>query len=364
MDTNTTTTTETTPSHPPDPSTTNPNTSSTTPRRSKFRFKDPHRKRHHHHNHHRHTSPTHTTTHTHTHTTHRPHRTHKPRPPHRPKHPSSSHPSSTPTAADTISPTAAFRESLFDALGDDEGAEYWESVYGQPIHTYSVPHIPKGPNGELEAMDEEEYATYVRTRMWERTREGMEAERERLRAERARVNAKEREREREKERERERVRFEVEVEESLRRGRERRRREGWGVVWGRYCAGWKGVEGLVRENGDGSGNGGGGEGKKGEGFAEVVFWPVESGRREDLGREEVQAFMRGCAGVAGAGTGAGEGNGGLLGLLKTERVRWHPDKIQHRYGSLGLDESVIRSVTEVFQMVDQMWNEERKKQSD
>ncbi|PYI08286.1 hypothetical protein BO78DRAFT_442152 [Aspergillus sclerotiicarbonarius CBS 121057] len=316
--------------------------SSTSPRHSKFRFKDPHRKRHHHHHHHHHTSPTRTTTTSRSHHSSR----HKPRPPHRPKHSSSS-------PDPTLSSGAAFRESLFDALGDDEGAAYWESVYGQPIHTYAVPQIPKGPNGELEAMDEEEYATYVRTRMWERTREGMEAERERLRAERIRAKAREKERD---ERERERVRFEVEVEESLRRGRERKKRKmGWGAVWERYCGGWEGVERLVKEgNGGGEGSGKG----KGKGFEEMVFWPVESGKRADLGREEVEAFMRGCAGVTG------EGNGGLLGLLKTERVRWHPDKIQHRYGSLGLDEPVIRSVTEVFQMVDQMWNEERKKHSD
>src|SRR5436190_10673322 len=37
------------------------------------------------------------------------------------------------------SPDTAFRESLFDALADDEGAAYWESVYGQPIHIYPRP---------------------------------------------------------------------------------------------------------------------------------------------------------------------------------------------------------------------------------
>ncbi|OOF99594.1 hypothetical protein ASPCADRAFT_503597 [Aspergillus carbonarius ITEM 5010] len=295
------------------PSTTKPSTTNTTttPRPSKFRFKDPHRKRRHHH-----TSPTRSTR--------------KPRPPHRQKHTHThthSRPSTPPDP--TLTSSTAFRESLFDALGDDEGAAYWESVYGQPIHTYAVPEVPKGPNGELEAMDEEEYAAYVRSRMWERTREGMEAERERLRGEKRRKVREE------KEREEERRRFDVAMEESLRRGRERKRRRGWGEVWGSI-------------------------GKK---FKEMVFWPVESGKRADLGREEVEAFMRGCAGVMGEGDNKhGDGNGGgLLGLLKTERVRWHPDKIQHRYGSLGLDESVMRSVTEVFQIVDQMWNEERKK---
>lgn len=40
----------------------------------------------------------------------------------------------------------AFRDSLFDALADDEGAHYWESVYSQPIHVYPRPSVetPQG----------------------------------------------------------------------------------------------------------------------------------------------------------------------------------------------------------------------------
>ncbi|KAI2989598.1 hypothetical protein CBS147345_10613 [Aspergillus niger] len=74
----------------------------------------------------------------------------------------------------------------------------------------------------------------------------------------------------------------------------------------------------------------------------------------------IEEFMRECARVVDDEDKDGGGDG-LLGLLKTERVRWHPDKIQHRYGKLGIDERVLKSVTEVFQIVDQMWNEERKR---
>ncbi|KAE8148457.1 hypothetical protein BDV25DRAFT_17477 [Aspergillus avenaceus] len=170
-----------------------------------------------------------------------------------------------------LSSDAAFRESLFDALGDDEGAAYWESVYGQPVHTYDVPSVPKGPNGELEQMDEEEYAAFVRTKMWERTREGMLAEQERVRAERARHKRE---------------------EEGESRAREKRRFE-------------RGVE----------------------------------------------EFMRHAPGEEGID---------LAAVLKAERVRWHPDKIQHRFGALGVDELVMRSVTEVFQIIDSMWGDIKK----
>ncbi|KLU83995.1 hypothetical protein MAPG_03043 [Magnaporthiopsis poae ATCC 64411] len=40
-----------------------------------------------------------------------------------------------PFAPPPLDADAAFRESLFDAMADDEGAAYWEGVYGQPIHT-------------------------------------------------------------------------------------------------------------------------------------------------------------------------------------------------------------------------------------
>ncbi|KAL8633500.1 hypothetical protein Q9189_000846 [Teloschistes chrysophthalmus] len=68
----------------------------------------------------------------------------------------------------------AFRESLFDALADDEGAAYWESVYGQPIHTYS-PYIssPATPNDpeqtKLQRMTDDEYISYVRGCMWQKS---------------------------------------------------------------------------------------------------------------------------------------------------------------------------------------------------
>ncbi|CAG9944600.1 unnamed protein product [Clonostachys rosea f. rosea IK726] len=73
----------------------------------------------------------------------------------------------------TERPQAAFRESLFDAMADDEGALYWEGVYGQPVHVYS------NERGELERMSDEEYAAYVRQKMWEKTHAGLMEERAR-----------------------------------------------------------------------------------------------------------------------------------------------------------------------------------------
>ncbi|KAJ4304391.1 hypothetical protein N0V88_002004 [Collariella sp. IMI 366227] len=71
-------------------------------------------------------------------------------------------------------------------MADDEGAAYWESVYGQPIHVYSRPSHSSHShpsNGQLERMTDDEYASYVRQKMWEKTHAGLlearAAERER-----------------------------------------------------------------------------------------------------------------------------------------------------------------------------------------
>jgi len=243
---------------------------------------------------------------------------------------------------------AAFRESLFDALGDDEGAAYWESVYGQPIHTYNVPEVPKGPDGELERMDEEEYAAYVRAQMWTRTREGMMEEQDRLRAERRQAKMRENAA---RGREQERDAFERAMEDSLRRGAQRRKFKAWKGIWEEYLKGWENVAVAVKKVSSSTSDEKGGDGKDvaATPLRNLLFWPVESGKRRDVTPEAVQEFLK----QAPAGD--------LLSTLKVERVRWHPDKIQHRYGVLGVDDKVMRSVTEVFQIVDRMWNEERER---
>lgn len=310
-------------------------------RKSKFRFKsssksrssrssrdDPNTHRHRHRKRHRDDPPQHHRSRRHNHST----------PPQDKPHPRES------------SPNTAFRESLFDALGDDEGAAYWQSIYGQPIHNYPVPDLPKGPNGELESMTEDEYAAYVRTRMWERTREGMVEMQEQLNRERREKARKEKERVRGAEGERERRAFERTMEESLARGRERKMGKVWRGAGEGYLNRWDVINSLRegrREETDG-----------GKDMGELVFWPVESGRRGDVSREAVEEFVR----LALVPVSAPEmgGNEALASVLKAERVRWHPDKIQHRYSALGIDEDVMRSVTEVFQIIDRMWNELKK----
>ncbi|KAI8957124.1 hypothetical protein F5Y11DRAFT_340788 [Daldinia sp. FL1419] len=215
---------------------------------------------------------------------------------------------------------AAFRESLFDAMADDEGAAYWENVYGQPIHIY--PQARSGPDGELEHMDDDEYATYVRQKMWEKTHQG-------LLEERARREERRKQKDQEKDEAR---RLTREMERSLRRGEERRRRKGWKERWEEYSKAWRDWDGTM----------------------ENMVWPVKSGQREDVGADAVRDFF--VMGIDPEDVGETE----FLAKLKEERVRWHPDKIQQRLGG-QVDSAVMRDVTAVFQIVDKLWSDTRSK---
>ncbi|EAS34362.3 uncharacterized protein CIMG_05386 [Coccidioides immitis RS] len=271
-----------------------------------------------------------------------------------------------------LSPNAAFRESLFDALADDEGAAYWESVYGQPIHTYPRPE-QADCQGDLERMTDEEYASYVRARMWEKTHQAVLEERERRRRAREAEMKAEKARREQRKAEPGREAFEKMIDESLRRGRDRKERKRkaslWADVWSRYLESWKELDTLAREAASKT------EAASPDSFTlrlrNLIVWPVETGKRKDVTPQTIEEFIRNAPFQQGAGASASTSSQetgsasphypDLITALKMERVRWHPDKIKHRYGILGMEEQVDKSATEVFQILDRMWVEERAK---
>jgi hypothetical protein len=231
-----------------------------------------------------------------------------------------------------LDPEAAFRESLFDAMADDEGAEFWEGVYGQPIHGYS--NVKEGPQGELERMTEEEYTAYVRAKMYEKTHQHLleeKARRDTAKKERERIASEGRREEREARK------FQRKIEESLRRGEERKTRRVWSERWVAYLKKWEDL----------------GKGGHTKITIPAIAWPVESGKRREVSPKEVERFFL-FAPTSGQPTEAQLGK-----VLKLERVRWHPDKIQQKLGGQDVEEAVMRAVTEVFQIIDRMWSEVR-----
>lgn len=249
----------------------------------------------------------------------------------------------------SLSPNTAFRESLFDAMADDEGAAFWEGVYGQPIHVYS-PHM-KTAEGELERMTDEAYVAYVRRKMWERSHEYIVEERKR----------REQQRNRKRKREAEGKEWERGVEEALKRGEERRQTGRWKLCWMAYVRGWE----RLQEEGQAPAPLSEKE-KDSTALRERISWPVESGSWKDVQPEQVERFFK-HAPQPTTSTSGGDAVGDqvvpldLAVLLKVERVRWHPDKMQQRFRGQGieLDENTLKIVTAVFQVIDRMWSEVR-----
>ncbi|PHH59197.1 hypothetical protein CDD81_3573 [Ophiocordyceps australis] len=233
-------------------------------------------------------------------------------------------PGSVPEAA-PLDSESAFRESLFDAMADDEGAAYWEHVYGQPIHIYPKEKI--GPSGELERMTDDEYAAHVRRKMYEKTHAGLIEERARRREAQ---RAKEQEaRQRHREQREEEGRLRAEMDARLRRG-ERDRHKQWGQQWSEYAQAWLAWDGNVA----------------------TLPWPVKRRKAGQVAEGEVRAFFRNGLGLDGLA------RDDVMARLKQERVRWHPDKMQQRLGG-QVDQAVIGDITAIFQLVDALWDEAR-----
>lgn len=233
----------------------------------------------------------------------------------------------------TVDPDAAFRESLFDAMADDEGADYWEGVYGQPVHIY--PNTKPGPDGKLKRMTDDEYADFVRTKMWERSHQHILEER--AARERARQQRKKDEHHVEEEtlrEEAERERVMRRMEESLRRGEERKRAKEAEACWSRYLSKW----GQLKANSQALG--------PDQDPRSLIPWPVVSNSASHVNKDEIERFFE--ASPAWREDAAA--------MLKVERVRWHPDKMQQRFGQ-HIDSDTMKLVTAVFQVVDRLWTD-------
>ncbi|MCJ1310607.1 hypothetical protein MMC25_004272 [Agyrium rufum] len=258
----------------------------------------------------------------------------------------------------------AFRESLFDALADDEGADYWSHVYGQPIHTHDT--------DLLHTMAEEEYVAYVRRKMWERSPQYIELERQRIVRERKqRVGEEERRRaaddDTERRRGRRKAKRRAEGSDFASPGWETssnlnhtRSTKDWQKSWSRYLDGWKKLptrhtnsrtEPPIDMD----------QTRQAKNSKEILLctilpYPVLSNQYVDVTAAAVRSFLCNYHNDE-----AGPNQLDLLSILKAERVRWHPDKVEQMYGGrdgeLGIDTCSLRVVTDVFQIIEAFFSE-------
>ncbi|OQO13421.1 hypothetical protein B0A48_01649 [Cryoendolithus antarcticus] len=264
--------------------------------------------------------------------------------------------------------TAAFQTSLFDALADDEAAQYWESVYSQPIHVYSRPTL-QTPTGELESMDDESYAAYVQRKMWEKAHPEVVIERDK-RAKKLQEEAEEKERRRKefaRDREREAWRrhdaarddsgskpangykytfdFADGQNSAADSKKDKAECEDYIAAWKVYLDAWDQLRGrLDRLSAEGAYS------KPNRKASALIPWPTLL--HKPAIKSNIEAFMRYMPVSADGKT--------KMQLLKVERVRWHPDKVQQRFAG-AVDEGTMKVVTGIFQIIDAMVEEERKR---
>lgn len=182
-------------------------------------------------------------------------------------------------------------------------------------------------------MTDEEYVTYVRAKMWEKSHQHIIEERKK----------REEERNRRKKRDEDSRQWEKGVEEALKRGEQRRRKARWKGRWDAYLKGWELFTRQVEERDT--------EKPSVEAIRNRIPWPVLSGLWSDVDQDEVERFYKHAPQMSGGGD---EGA-----MLKLERVRWHPDKVQQKAGTGCIDEETLRTVTAVFQIVDRIWSTTR-----
>ncbi|KAF3770138.1 hypothetical protein M406DRAFT_221821, partial [Cryphonectria parasitica EP155] len=235
-----------------------------------------------------------------------------------------------------IHPDIAFRESLYDALADPQGAAFWERIYGQPIHIYSRTKV-NPETGQIENMDDEQYVAYIKAEMFKKTQSGFieEQKRRRERAQQAAQRAFEAEkaaRERQRRAEDER-KLQRDIERSLRRAEDRRKRRAREQRFDEYTKQWKDWDGEPAS----------------------IPWPTETGSRKELSEKGIRSFFVRGLDLRGFGSRA------FSAKLKEQRVRWHPDKMQQRLGGKDMvEKSVMADITMIFQVIDTLWDDTRK----
>lgn len=277
-------------------------------------------------------------------------------------------PEATPNNA-SIGPDDAFRESLFDAMADDEGAAYWEGVYGDSIHSYPRPSV-KDDQGHLEKMTDDQYVEYVKAKMWEKKhpeilrerqmreeREQDETARKRKRRpvdeddeyeedfewvgneekgyERRYTGAR-RSRPKTEEPRRDKS-FMSDVDAALARGAKRKEAKKWQQAWSSYQQRWTDLKSDSAH-------------LQGEELLKAIPWPVNTLSAKDVSKENVEDFFSNAP---------LEDEELRTKTLKDESVNWHPDRFQRRFGGSNVDAETLKLATSVFQTIYEMWERRR-----
>jgi hypothetical protein len=285
-----------------------------------------------------------------------------------PRPSTSTSPQPEPNTARPADPDLAFRESLFDAMADDEGAAYWQAVYGDSIHSYPRPCV-KDEQGHLEKMTDDQYVEYVKAKMWEKKNPELLRERQAREQEASAAGAKRKREYQEEEEDFEWVgsaengyerrytstrrpkpskkqkhthhgedqTFMSDVDAALARGAKRKELKKWQQAWSSYQQSWQELKTTSTT-------------LQGEQVLKSIAWPVSSLKAADVSTQNVQDFFINAP---------LESEHIRSKTLKDESVNWHPDRFQRRFGGGNVDDETLKLATSVFQTIYDMWERTR-----
>ena len=128
--------------------------------------------------------------------------------------------------------------------------------------------------------------------------------------------------------------------DALGRGQKRKEAKKWAEAWQQYLSKWSKFKETLTSKAEI-------EDLAGTKARGVIPWPVDTGRWKHVEKDDVEAFFNNAPPVEIS----------LKNILKAERVRWHPDKMQQRFGAARLDDDTLKAVTMCFQVIDRMWSE-------
>jgi hypothetical protein len=228
-----------------------------------------------------------------------------------------------------------FKDALISARADPDEAKHWKEVFGTDIHVFPKPSL---------AMSDDEYAAWVRERVYERVlldsrarkRAAEEAEREQRRY-RAQQEAFRQAREQEQERIRNYMRSGM----GTRTGEWNLRSKAPKEKWLEYIAALQPPPSdadllLLWQKSD-------------------VPWPTPSGQEDDISEENIRRFIRTCTMQY-----AEDANGDWKKAVRINQYYWHPDKFRQIQAqkleklSDTKKEEVLRRVTDVSQILNKL----------
>ncbi|KAI5271304.1 hypothetical protein E4T47_05370 [Aureobasidium subglaciale] len=244
----------------------------------------------------------------------------------------------------------AFRESLFDAMADDEGAAYWQAIYGDSIHSYPRPTI-QTPHGHLEEMSDDQYVSekLSREKEGERARRHHDGEDDdeyeedfewvgnaEKGYEKRSTRSRRIPRPQETRESRHDAAFLSDIDAALARGAARKQTKKYHSAWSVYLQRWQTLKTSPPSLSP-------------EALLKEIPWPVQSLVSTDVNKQNVKDFF----------TNAPLEDEARIKTLKDESVNWHPDRFQRRFGGGNVDEDTLKLATSVFQTIYEMWERMR-----